>query len=256
LSENYPSQEYFPIKYNTTEVPQSFSKEPQLYERTPSCKSDTSGMKVKIEGTFKNTESVRVPCSSGDEPSQEAWIRCYRPERDIGLSETELREDFPIFLTASLREEDYPEIIFPEWLSRIRNKRISERKEFMRGIERKIKEASHHLDKLRGREEYYDISEDNWNYSMNTLRKIRGEFWNQFHTKFPIPRFNFIDDSIEIKWEKDKRVLIISTSNDLDGFLVYKENKKGHSKYGNVSEKRIVEWVISWLKKVLIQKKF
>ncbi|MBA7679198.1 hypothetical protein ES703_87481 [subsurface metagenome] len=127
-----------------------------------------------------------------------------------------------------------------------------DRLEFMREIYLEINEALLHLKKLRKTDKYITISRKIRDYSINILKKISDQFWNQFKTKFPIPKFNFIDDSIEIRWEKDKFKLIIRTSDYIDDFSVYQEDKTGQSIHGNVRKERIVDWVIFWLRQFQI----
>lgn len=114
-------------------------------------------------------------------------------------------------------------------------------------IELEIDKASSFLENLGNDNRYFDISEEIWNYSKDLLRKISQRFWIKLRKKIPIPKINFIEESIEIRWIKDKFKLILSITDYLNDIIIYVRTRNGQYLSEPVPRDEIINWVLFWL---------
>ena len=111
-------------------------------------------------------------------------------------------------------------------------------------IELEINEASSHLEEMRKKNGCIDFSEDLWIYSQDLLRNISKRYYNKLGKKLSKPKFNFIDDSVEIRWTKDDFKLILSISDDINDIVIYTRNKSGRYINGTIPKEEIINWVL------------
>ncbi len=117
-------------------------------------------------------------------------------------------------------------------------------------IEEEIEIASFYLETHRRENECISISEGIWNYSKGLLRSIFTSISNELFIGFQVPKFNFIDDSILIRWEKRDSKLVLSLSDHTTAIAVNLKDKKGQYITGYIHKNEIVDWVTFWLKKL------
>ena len=67
----------------------------------------------------------------------------------------------------------------------------------------------------------------------------------------PKPRFNFIEDSVEIRWEVNDFKMVLSSTDYIEDIAVYVKTSAGQYISGTVQKEKVVKWVLFWLKQVL-----
>jgi len=114
-------------------------------------------------------------------------------------------------------------------------------------IELEIGKASSFLESLGNDNRYFDISEEIWNYSKDLLKQISQRFWIKFRKEIPIPKIDFIEESIEIRWLKDKFKLILSITDYFNDIVIYVRTRNGQYLSEPVPRDEIFNWVLFWL---------
>lgn len=114
-------------------------------------------------------------------------------------------------------------------------------------FELEIENASLKLHRLREEYNSVDISEEIWDYTKTLLRKVSKKFREKDNKKIPIPKFNFIEESTEIRWIKDEFKLVLSLTDYIDDIVVYVRTRKGQYFSEPVPKNKIVKWVLFWL---------
>ena len=110
--------------------------------------------------------------------------------------------------------------------------------------------ASEKLVQLRDEFECVDISEEIWNYTKNFIQDISEEFWNKSGRHLPTPKFEFIDESIEIRWIRSDTKLVLSITDYFDDIIVYVKTSKGQYLSQPVPKSEIRDWVFFWLNQI------
>ena len=117
-------------------------------------------------------------------------------------------------------------------------------------LELEINRASLKLKQLRDDFESVDISEGIWNYSKSFIRDISEKFWIKFGKHLPKPKFEFIDESIEIRWVRSNSKLILSITDYFDDIIIYFKTGKGQYISIPVPRREIEDWVFLWLNQI------
>lgn len=117
-------------------------------------------------------------------------------------------------------------------------------------LELEINRASLKLAQLRDELECVDISGEIWNYTKSFIRDISDKFWNKFGRHLPKPKFEFIDESIEIRWIRSNCKFVLSITDYFDDIIVYVKPSKGQYFSQPVSKNEIGDWVFFWLKQI------
>jgi len=93
--------------------------------------------------------------------------------------------------------------------------------------------------------EYSEISESIWNFTKNGLRKI---YNHRFNFEPPFPKIIFIENSIELRWEKtNKYKLVLKISDHIKDIIVYIKEKGLPPLSGSICKDRIIDWVLFWI---------
>lgn len=119
--------------------------------------------------------------------------------------------------------------------------------EFNSELESEIERSSLRLDKMKEEFNCVDISEEAWTFSKKLLLKISKKYWIKSQKEIPIPKIDFIDESIEFRWIKDKFKLILSITDYFDDIVIYVKTRNGHFLSEPVPRDNIIDWVLFWL---------
>jgi len=111
--------------------------------------------------------------------------------------------------------------------------------------ESEIKEASLYLEEMKKENRIIEFSENIWNYSKNLLLDISKRYWNQLGKTLPKPKFNFIDEHVEIRWVLKDFKLILSISDEIDDIVIYSKTKSGRYINGTIPKNEILDWVLN-----------
>ena len=153
------------------------------------------------------------------------------------------------------RKSSFNDFISKETYSPILSKKVFKSfldyLEFKKEISVEINEAFLHLENTKRTSTLLDISEGVWNYSKELLNQISREFWFTFRKKMPKPRFNFIEDSVEIRWEVNDFKMVLSSTDYIEDIAVYVKTSAGQYISGTVQKEKVVKWVLFWLEQVL-----
>ncbi len=117
-------------------------------------------------------------------------------------------------------------------------------------LEIEIEKSSLRLDKMKEVYNCVDISEETWNFSKNLLQKISKKFLVKLRKEIPIPKINFIEESIEIRWIKDKFKLILSITDYFSDIIIYVKTRNGQYLSEPVPRDDIFNWVLFWLNQI------
>lgn len=117
-------------------------------------------------------------------------------------------------------------------------------------LELEINKASLKLVQLRDEFGGVDISEEIWNYTKQFIREISEKFWNKFGRQLPKPKFDFIDESTEIRWIRNNSKLVLSITEYFDDIVVYVKIDKGQYFSQPVPKSEIEDWVFFWLNQI------
>ena len=88
-------------------------------------------------------------------------------------------------------------------------------------LELEIDKAALKLAQLRYEFECVDISEEIWNYTKQFIRDISEKFWTKFGRHLPKPKFEFIDESTEIRWIRNNSKLVLSITEYFDDIILF-----------------------------------
>ena len=82
------------------------------------------------------------------------------------------------------------------------------------------------------------------------MKEITLNYWEKYRRKIPIPKLNFIEECIEIRWKVNESKLILSITDYIKDIAVYSKTKTGQYINGTIKKDDIVNWVSLWLKKI------
>lgn len=112
-------------------------------------------------------------------------------------------------------------------------------------IKDEIDKANNILNSNKNDIEYSEISESIWNFTKNILRKI---YSHRFNYTPPFPKIIFIENSIELRWEKiDKYKLVLEISDHIKDGIGYVKEKGMSPISGSIRKDRIIDWVLFWI---------
>lgn len=117
-------------------------------------------------------------------------------------------------------------------------------------LELEINRASIKFEQLRDEIECVDISEEIWNYTKSFIQNISEKFLNKSGRHMPVPKFEFIDESVEIRWIKGESKLVLSITDYFDDIIVYVKTSEGQYLSQPVPKSEIRDWVFFWLNQI------
>lgn len=109
-----------------------------------------------------------------------------------------------------------------------------------------INQADQYFTRIK-RNDNFDIPEETWKRTKGFLLKISKEFWKTHKKPIPPPKISFIEESIELRWERVDIKIILSFTSYFDDNILYIKKHKDQYINKSVPKNEISKHLVYWV---------